>query len=94
MDLDAETMARFLGAICRQAIRDYRDGWHEPGYPDAAEFLWQAGLLHVDGSIGPPEHEMPPGPLPRKLRQRGTHHPADHVQHQPAACPTRKPNDR
>ena len=73
MDLDAETMARFLGAICRQAIRDYRDGWHEPDYPDATEFLWEAGLLHADGAIGPPDHETPPGPLPRKLRSRGTH---------------------
>ena len=72
MDLDTETMARFLGAICRQAIRDYRDGWHEPGYPDAAEFLWEAGLLHANGTIGRPDRETPPGPLPRKLRPRGT----------------------
>ena len=75
MELDPETMARFLAVICKQAIRDYRDGWHEPGYPDAAEFLWEAGLLHADGSIGPPEREMPPAPLPRKLRPRGTRQP-------------------
>ncbi|HSH82106.1 MAG TPA: hypothetical protein VLA19_26565 [Herpetosiphonaceae bacterium] len=68
LDLDPETMARFLGTIRRQAIRDYRDGWQEPGYPDAVEFLWEAGLLHTDGAIGPPNRETPPGPLPRKLR--------------------------
>ncbi len=55
MDLDAETMARFFGAICRQAIRDYRDGWHEPGSPDAAAFLREAGLLQSDGTIGRPK---------------------------------------
>ncbi len=75
MDLDSETMARFLGAICRQAIRDVRDGWHEPGYPDAAEFLWAAGLLHADGSIGPPDREMSSAPLPRHLRPGGTRQP-------------------
>ena len=72
MDLNPETMARFLSAICRQAIRDVRDGWQEPGYPDAAAFLWAAGLLHADGAIGPPDRETPPGPLPRKLRSRST----------------------
>ena len=55
MDLDPETMARFLAAICKQAIRDYRDGWHEAGYPDAAMFLREAGLLRPDGAIGRPE---------------------------------------
>ncbi len=75
MDLDPETMARFLGAICRQAIRDFQDGWQEPGYPDAAEFLWDAGLLHADGAIGAPDRETPPGPLPRKLRPHSTRQP-------------------
>ena len=62
MDLNAETMARFLGAICRQAIRDVRDGWHEPDYPDAAKFLWEAGLLHADGASGPPDRALLPAP--------------------------------
>ncbi len=60
MDLDAETMARFLGAICRQAIRDYRDGWHEPGSPDATAFLQEAGLLRPDGTVGRPERDECP----------------------------------
>lgn len=51
MDLDPETMARFLGAICRQAIRDHRADWREPGYPDATRFLQVAGLLHPDRSV-------------------------------------------
>ena len=38
MELDPETVARFLAAICKQAIRDYRDGWHEAGSPDATAF--------------------------------------------------------
>ncbi len=77
MDRDPETMARFLGAICRQAIRAFREGWQEPGYPDAVEFLWVAGLLHTDGAIGPPDRETAPGPLPRKLRPRGDHQPRE-----------------
>ncbi len=57
MELDPETVARFLAAICKQAIRDYRDGWHEAGYPDATVFLQEAGLLRPDGTIGRPEHD-------------------------------------
>ena len=55
MELDPETVARLLAAICKQAIRDYRDGWQEPGYPDATVFLREAGLLRPDGTSGRPE---------------------------------------
>ncbi len=57
MDMDPETLARFLAAICKQAIRDYRDGWHEAGYPDATAFLQEAGLLRPDGTIVQPERD-------------------------------------
>ncbi len=50
-------MARFLAAICKQAIRDDRDGWHEPGCPDATVFLREAGLLRSDGTVGRPERD-------------------------------------
>ncbi len=66
MELDPETMARFLAAICTQAIRDYRDGWHEPGSPDATAFLQEAGLLRPDGTIGRPERDE--GPSDNRLR--------------------------
>ena len=94
MDLDPETMARFLGAICRQAIRDFRDGWHEPGYLDVAEFFWEAGLLHTDGAVVP---------LIARCRQDRSPGSCAHAAHagrandepiQPTGRPARKPNDR
>ncbi len=67
-DLDAETWARLLGAICAQASRDHQSGWQEPGFPDATRFLWEAGLLQVDGTIGRPRSDTLPRPFPRQLR--------------------------
>ncbi len=66
MGLDPETVARFLAAICKQAIRDYRDGWHEPGSPDATAFLQEAGLLRPDGTVGRPERDE--GPVDDRVR--------------------------
>jgi hypothetical protein len=67
-DLDAGTWARLLGAICAQAIHDHQTGWQEPGFPDATRFLWDAGLLHADGTIGRPSTDTPPRPFPQHLR--------------------------
>ncbi len=63
-DPEAGPWERLVGAICRQAIRDYRAGWHAPGYPDATAFVWAAGLLHTDGSLGAPDPAAAPAPLP------------------------------
>ena len=54
MELDPETLACFLTAICKQAIHDYHSGWHEAGSPDAAAFLQEADLLRPDGTIDRP----------------------------------------
>ncbi len=59
MDLDTETMARFLGAICRQAIRDDRNGWHEPGYPEATTFV---GFCLCDTKSHPERERVVPLP--------------------------------
>jgi hypothetical protein len=67
-DLDAETWADLVGAIGAQAIRDHQRGWQEPGFPDATRFLWEAGLLHADGTIRRPRSDTPPRPFPRELR--------------------------
>ena len=67
-DLDAETWARLLGAICAQAIHDHHNGWQEPGFPDATWLLWEAGLLQADGTIRRPRSDSPPQPFPRAQR--------------------------
>ncbi len=64
MDLDSETWACLIGAIGKQAIRDYHAG--DPG---ATEFLWTAGLLRVDGTIGRPTTDEPITPLPAAVRR-------------------------
>ena len=69
-DLETETWARLVGAICAQAIRDHQSGWQEPGFPDATRFLWEAGLLHADGTIGPPRSDTLQRPFPQELRPR------------------------
>jgi hypothetical protein len=57
MKLDPDTWARFLAAICKQAIHDYHTGWRQHGYPDATVFLQEAGLLRSDGTLGRPERD-------------------------------------
>ncbi len=69
MELDPETLARFLAAICKQAIRDYQTGWRQPGYPEATVFLREAGLLRSDETIGRPE-PTPERPIRPCVRPR------------------------
>ena len=65
MDLDLETGTRFLAAICKQAIHDYRTGWRQPGYPDATVFLREAGRSPTtERPI--PSCLRPRNPTPRK----------------------------
>ncbi len=68
MDLDIETWARLVGAICKQAIRDYHAG--DPG---ATEFLRVAGLLRSDGTIGRQTIDEPVRPLSEHLRGESKH---------------------
>lgn len=63
MDVDPENLARLLGAICRQAIRD-----HQAGDPGATRFLWEAGLLRPDGSLGRSTVDALPNACPPELR--------------------------
>jgi hypothetical protein len=62
MDLDPTNVARVLGAICRQAIRD-----HQAGDPGATQFLWEASLLRTDGSFGRSTVEALPDDCPLEL---------------------------
>ena len=81
MDLDSETWARLIGAICKQAIREYHTG--DPG---ATALLWAAGLLRADGTIGRPTTAEPVTPLPAAVRRPlaglwATDHPVVRILH-------------
>jgi hypothetical protein len=74
-----------IGAICKQAIRD-----HHAGDPSATAFLWAAGLLRADGTIGRPSTDEPVTPLPAAVRRSlaglaATDHPVVRILHV-AAC--------
>jgi hypothetical protein len=64
MEMDLENLARLLGAICRQAIHD-----HQAGDAGATPFLWEAGLLRPDGSLGRSTVETLPDACPPELCQ-------------------------
>ncbi len=50
--VNSDGVTALLGALVRQAVADYREGYQREDRPDAATFLEAAGFM-VDGQLDP-----------------------------------------
>jgi hypothetical protein len=49
--VDPNGALMLIAAVCRQALRDYRDGYTNPRHTDAAVWLMRVGLMTAEGQI-------------------------------------------
>ncbi len=51
LDPDDDRLLKLFAGVCRQAIQDWKSGYHSRRHADAGDWLRKVGLLREDGTL-------------------------------------------